>query len=208
MGILERYRQAKQKELQRRVKAYLYANDSSYKKTEDSLKRDDYYRKRVKKAEEQYQRTGNINPLIREYETVLFKTDCKIVPAGKLVDAYIKAGRNNDAWAYLNKLSATTNKGTLSWIRLTQAKILKQEGRNSDAIDSYMRGHLFKASSWGEFTRSTFLRDISSPAHKLGLSKSDKEALADMVEKQALKKDFNEQALRQKYITYLKRKGL
>lgn len=179
----------------------------------EKMKREEEYQNqllsRVNAARERYQQDGNVNAAIKEYEYAFIKADppCISSQCTKLVDLYMKAGQTDSAWSYLNLLSS--RKGVhRDWVRLYQAKILKQEGKDKDAIDLYMRGHLLKAKSYGNFTRSTFLRDISAPARRLGLSKDDKEHLADILDAQIRKGSFSEQAIRQESRDFLKTKGI
>lgn len=182
---------------------------SNYQKMLQEQKYQDQLLQRVNTARERYDRDGNVDAAIREYEYafVTAAPPCISSQCTKLVDLYMKAGKTDSAWSYLNLLSS--RKGVhKDWVRLYQAKILKKEEKDKDSIDLYMRGHLLKAKSYGSFTRSTFLRDISGPARRLGLSKDDKEQLANIVDGQIRRGIFTEQAIRQKYKEFLKMKGI
>lgn len=209
MGFFSNLFSSNQKRPNNRPSSGSHQVKANYEKMIQEQEYQDSLLRRVNAARERYQKDGDVNAAIKEYEYAFVIADppCISSQCTKLVDLYMKAGRTDSAWRYLNQISS--RKGVhRDWVRLYQAKIQKKDGKDKDAIDLYMRGHLLKAKSYGSFTRSTFLRDISAPARRLGLSKDDKEQLADILEAQINKGSFSEQAIRQKYREFLKAKGI
>lgn len=184
------------------VKDGLYNNDPGLRKMTDDLKKQDAMLKRVNKANERYKKDGNLDAIIKTYEAAFFKTETPCVSSQnfKLVDFYLKAGRDDDAWGYLNFLYST-GAANKSRIRLAQAKMLKKEKKYKDAIEMYALGYFLRSKDI-PFSRKTFLRDISSPANRLGLSEEDKERIADLVEECA-KTEFSEAGMKSRLQDFL-----
>jgi len=95
----------------------------------------------------------------------------------RLVNEYIKVGRFNDAWAYLNELTMK-HPEDLSKIRKEQCRIRKKEKKWIDALQFLMMSH---ASRYGGFNREAFLKDLKPIASRIPLVDDEPEYLADML---------------------------
>ena len=179
-------------------------NSFGYKEMRDSLDYQNELLSSVNDANEKYKADGDLNSLIQAYENAFFYADppCKSSQNLKLVDYYMKAGWNDKAWAYTNFLF-TKQEAPLEKIRFAQARILKKEGRHSDAVEYYMLGHLAKAKWNNTFDRDMFLKDIRPCANKLHWSESESEYLADVLQSQIEKRRYDEGIVTKDYREFI-----
>jgi hypothetical protein len=117
-----------------------------------------------------------------------------------LADLYMKAGKNDKAWGFLNALIMQKNGPEKHKIRYSQAKLLKKEKRHKDAIIHYGMYHVDKC---GEFNNSLFQKDIGVSAKSLKLTSSDTEALANIT-----RSSKSEAELAKRYRKFFEGKGL
>lgn len=172
-------------------------NDMGYRDTKDHLDYQNNLLSRINNANEKYSVNSNIEALIQEYEYCFIKSNPPCISSQNLylVDLYLKAGLNDKAWGYLNKLYSA-DEAPKEKIRFLQAKILKKEKRYSDAIEFYMMGYLLKSEWNNTFQKQMFLKDIKSPANKLKWDDDKKEYLAYIIERQVKKHIYDEVKIR------------
>lgn len=191
------------------VKKYLYKTDASYRKATDELDHQDRLLKVALKARDQYKIDGDCDKAISEYEKVMIEATPPLksnAHAMFLLDLYLKAGYNNKAWGYTNKLIQTHGLD-IDKIRKYQAKILKKEEKHAEAIKMLMLHHLAKSKWNNTFNREAFIKDIMPSIKKLKWAPEDADTLADMVFAQVKAKDYKESALTSKYSEYVKAHG-
>lgn len=186
------------------------ANPNNYwehKKIENDLEYQGKLLSQVNAAREQYKKDGDLSAVIRVYEFAFVESDppCKSSQCYNLIDYYLKAGMNDKAWAYLNKMLIQNNP-QLEKIRMYQAKILKKEKKWIDAIQMYMLEYLSKAEWKNQFDKEMFIKDIRSSINKLNWTDEDMAKLSSMIEKQVIKKDFSEAKIIKEYKQFLSTK--
>ena len=155
----------------------------------------------MKKADAEYKEDGNIEKRIATYEKYLLeKPQWQAMNyCLALAKMYIKTGRNNQAWGYLNKMYLWINEpgipgGDISKIRMEQFKILKSEKKYSDALVMLVASYVIKSSSPNElvFNKEKFKKDAKTTAKGLGLSEMELSSFADVLEKNIRTKIINE----------------
>ena len=178
-------------------------NFAGYKDRKDNLDYQERLLKRVNEAQARYKKDGNLERVIKEleYSFVKAKPPCISSQNMDLAEYYIKAGRNDDAYRYLNQLYAS-QRAPVAKIRLMQAKILKKENRWADAIEIYMLGYLTKSEWNGSFQKEMFIKDVRPLVNKLGWNSDVTEELSNMVAKYVKKKNYNEGDLSKEYRKY------
>lgn len=179
------------------VERDMYENNRfGYREMKDSLDYQNRLLSRVNAAQAKYKQDGDLDAVIKELEYAFIQSNppCKTSQNMDLVNYYIKAGRNNDAWGYLNRL-ITTQEAPLEKIRFAQARILKKEKKWDEAIRMYMLGYLTKSKWNNTFQKEMFIKDIKSSANKLKWDDSQIDKLAQIVERHVKKKDYSEASL-------------
>ena len=87
---------------------------------------------------------GTLQGQIKSYEYAFLVADPPLQNATshelRLAELYIKAGQNDKAWGYLNKVYSDhmADRDALWKVRDLQAKILKKEGRYMEALEMYV----------------------------------------------------------------------
>ncbi len=178
------------------AKQELYENNAYFKKMTDNLDYQNKLLNEVNAAQAQYKKDGDLDTVICALEKAFIKSNppCRSSQCMDLAKYYIKAGRNNDAWGYLNSLILSEN-APIDKIRFEMARILKKEDKHVDAIEMIMLGHL-KKSEWNrDFQKDKFLKDIGPSVKKLNWSSEQTNQLADMIEKKISKNNFDESSL-------------
>lgn len=157
--------------------------------------------KECQQADAQFEKDGNIEQIISVYEKHFTERSewSSFNFNMRLAKLYVKAGRNSDAWGYLNKMALWAMMPdainmSLSKIRFEQFKILKAEKKYEDALTflvfSYVdRGNEIK----GVFNKKKFLTDAKTTAKKAGLSEDDLGRFADDLEQAIQKEHIKEQ---------------
>lgn len=136
----------------------------------------------VFEAKSRYEEDGDLDAVIEAFEAAFIKADppCVSSQCFTLVDYYLKAGQNDKAWRYMNKLY-TKFPVYRGRIRNLQAKILKKEKKYSDAIEMYMLCYLIRADGNNIFDKEKFLKTINVCANKLKLDESQRDQIAGIV---------------------------
>lgn len=120
---------AAQEKRSKAIKEELYRIDPSFRKMSDDLKEQDRLLKIALDARERYREDGDCEKAIAAYEKVMLQSDPPLKSHAHtmfLVDLYIKSGRNDKAWGFLNSLTGT-DRLPIEKIRGYQAKILKKK---------------------------------------------------------------------------------
>lgn len=131
-------------------------------------------------AKERYKENKDVEAAIEKFEDLERRGLISSWHQLFLAELYLKAGMNDKAWGYLNSLlqkSLTGGNPPAEKIRAAQAKLLKKEERYKEAIEMYSLSQFNSP----HFSLGEFLKDISTPAKKLGLTVDDKERLAKAV---------------------------
>ena len=162
----------------------------------------------VNDANAKYANDGDIESLIKVYEHAFIESNppCKSSQNLKLADLYIKAGQNNKAWTYLNSLIAS-QEAPIEKVRHEQARILKKEKRYVLALEMIMYEHLHKYEWNNTFYREPFIKDAGVCIRALKWDDISAE-LADIIEKQVKKHNYDDSILRKSYYSLLTSKGL
>lgn len=184
---------------QNKIEREMYEkNIEGYRDLKDRLDRQDALLRFVSKAEDRYNKDGDLNAVIEDLEYAFIESNppCK-AHCLDLVNYYCKAGQNDKAWGYLNLLYMERRIDPM-FIRFEQAKILKKEKRWADAVEMYMFGYLAKCDRT-DFKKEMFIKDIKSSTNKLGWDESLVNRLAQILEKQIKSKNFDESSLSQEY---------
>lgn len=175
---------------------------------QESLKYQSELLGKVNAANAQYAEDGNIDALIKVYEFAFIESTppCKSSQNLKLVDLYLKTGQNNKAWHFLNSL-ITSQEAPIEKIRHEQARILKKEKRYVYALEMTMYEHLHKYEWNNTFHRDAFIKDAGVCIRALKWEDIS-DVLADMIEKQVAKHNYDDLSLRESYYDFLKTKKL
>ncbi len=158
------------------------------------------------KADKVYEQDGDIEKRIKVYEQYL-----KEKPKWNsfnfnlsLAKMYEKAGRNNDAWAYLNQLyiwsiDPTAIGGDESKIRYEQFRILKSEKKYADAMVMLVSSYLINAYAIKGiyFNKNKFIKDAKTTAKNLGFNEESLNEFADDLEKKLKSKQLQEKDIQQ-----------
>ena len=158
------------------------------------------------KADEQFKIDGDIDKIISVYEKFFTeKTGWSSFNFNlKLAKLYVKAGRNNDAWAYLNKMTYWAMQPDainmdLSKIRFEQFKILKAEKKYKDALINLVLSYVEKGQemNWSYFNKNKFISDAKTTAKKAGITEVKMNEFADKLEKAILKNHIRDESVKQ-----------
>lgn len=165
------------------------------------------------KADDQYDQDGDINKRIAVYEKYL-----RVKPQWNsfnfdmaLAKMYVKAGRNNDAWGYLNQMyiwsiDPTAVGGDVSKIRFEQFKILKSEKKYADAMVMLVSSYLVNAYEIKDiyFNKDKFIKDAKTTAKKLGHEEDSLRAFADDFERKLKLRQIQEKDVQQYVAGYFR----
>jgi len=166
-----------------------------YRDMQDSLEYQNKLLNKVNAAQEKYKKDKDLDAVIKALEFAFIESDppCKTSQNMDLADYYIKAGQNDNAWSYLNRLYVR-KEALIKDIRFAQARLLKKEKKYADAIEMYMLGYLDKCLWNKTFQKEMFLKDIRSSVNQLGWNEEITEKLCQILEKQ-VKDNNNDEAL-------------
>ena len=165
------------------------------------------------RADDQYDQDGDINKRITVYEKYL-----RVKPQWNsfnfdmaLAKMYEKAGRNNDAWGYLNQMyiwsiDPTAVGGDVSKIRFEQFKILKSEKKYADAMVMLVSSYLVNAYEIKGiyFNKDKFIKDAKTTAKKLGHEEDSLRAFADDFERKLKSRQIQEKDVQQYVAGYFR----
>lgn len=162
----------------------------------------------VNQANAKFAEDGDLDSIIKVYEHAFYesKPPCNSSQNLKLVDFYLKKGYNDKAWGYLNFLTMT-QAAPIEKIRHEQARILKKEKRHVYALEMIMYEHLHKYEWNNTFYRDPFIKDAGVCIRALKWEDIS-ETLADMIESQVKRQDYDDSKLQASYYDFLKSKGL
>ena len=159
------------------------------------------------KADAAYEKNGDIDKRIRVYEKYMLKkpewNSFNFNMA--LAKMYVKAGRNDTAWGYLNQMylwaiDPTAIGGDVSKIRFEQFKILKAEKKYKDAMVMLVSSYVVNA--YGiqgtYFNKEKFKKDAKTTVKGIGISEADLVVFADRLEKDIKTRKIKEATV-QKY---------
>ena len=177
---------------------------------------------KVNAAREQYSKDGDLDSVISVFEEAFITADppCGSSQWKLLVDYYLKAGLNDKAWSYLQKMSLDNAKelkenssdeyalkryfGTEEKISLQKARVLKKEKRFEYAIEFYLVAHVMRIGFGNSFDKGRFFKDIDSCANRLKWDDAKKEHLAYIVQQSARQKLYlNQSQIRSAYRAFL-----
>ena len=178
----------------------MYLNNTlGYRDRKDQRDYQDELLSKVNAANEQYSVDGDLNKLIKTCEFAFIESDppCHTSQNLKLADYYMKAGLNDRAWGYLNRLSCN-NEAPMSKIRSKQAGILKKEKRYTEAVRFYMAAHLYKSEGL-QYQPDLFKKDIQSCANKLKWNQDKIDYLSYLIEYLTKHKCYDEGVLIDQY---------
>ena len=156
-------------------------------KTQASLKYQDDLLKIACDAREKYKNDGDIESAIASYEKVMIEADPPLKNAQShaifLAELYIKNGQNDKAWGYLGLLQ-TKQLCPLAKIRGEQAKILKKEKKQKDAIEMILLQHWdrFYETEFNYYDHNACMKDIAPSIKALKWSPEDQEKCVSFVD--------------------------
>ena len=155
----------------------------------------------LQKADLEYQQDGNLEKRISIYEKYLLKKPKwnAFNFSLALTKMYVKAGRNNDAWGYLNQLYCWALQPdsigiNVSKIRYEQFRILKSEKKHKDAMVMLVSSYVLNAYSikGNYFNKSKFIKEAKTTAKSIGFTDDSLVAFADSLEKSIKKQEIRE----------------
>lgn len=169
------------------------------------------------KADAAYEKDGDIDKRIRVYEKYMLKK-----PEWNsfnfnlaLAKMYVKAGRNDTAWGYLNQMylwaiDPSAIGGDVSKIRFEQFKILKAEKKFKDAMVMLVSSYVVNA--YGiqgmYFNKEKFKKDGKTTAKGIGISESDLAIFADRLEKDIKGKKIKEATVQKYCVEWFSKQGV
>lgn len=211
MGLFDAFRKkgsldnAAEKPFRNEIERNMYVNNTlGYKDTKDRLDYQNNLLSRVNAAQEKYKEDKNIEAVIRELEYAFIESDppCASSQNMDLIDYYVKAGKNDKAWAYLNRLY-TYGEAPVEKVRFAQARILKKEKKWHDALEMYMLGYLKKSEWNNNFQEDMFKKDIKSLVNKLNWDSEKVDYLCYLIGNHVKNRDYSESSLSQEYRQFL-----
>ena len=174
-------------------------NIAGYRELKDQVDYQDDLYERINAIHNKYKSVSDIEGYIDALEHIITSDpESEKQVCLKLVDLYIKAGRNDTAWGYLNKL-LIKNYDIKHKIRFEQARSLKKEKKYGDAILHYMLGYLDKSKWNNTFQADMFAKDIKSSANRLKWGDDRIRHLSSLIEKQVKKRNYDEEIIIKSY---------
>ena len=165
-------------------------------------------------ADRSYEATGDLNKRIHTYENVLSKKTewNSFNHCMSLAQMYVKAGRNNDAWRYLNQIAMWFSdpkgpQGDISKIRQLQFKILKNEKKYKDAFCTLVAAYAirsYSATQFAYFNKSKFIKEIKTTAKAIGMTEDQLILFSDEFERQMQRTRLDETKAREFCVKYFK----
>ena len=174
---------------------------------------------RLQKANEQYEKDGNLAKKIASYENLLDLNRPLLWNSFNyclsLVKMYVSADRKDDAWRFLNQMSLAfvefpAYEDYLAKIRNEQFKILKGEKKFKDALQMLAVSHVLKTNfpDGTHFDEEKFIKDAKTTAKGAGLSPDDLQELAALIKHSAKKKKNTEKQIIELYREFISQKNL
>ena len=169
------------------------------------------------KADAAYEKDGDIDKRIRVYEKYMLKK-----PEWNsfnfnlaLAKMYVKAGRNDTAWGYLNQMylwavDPTAIGGDVSKIRFEQFKILKSEKKYKDAMVMLVSSYVVNAYGIRDmyFNKEKFKKDAKTTAKGIGISEADLSVFADRLEKDIKGRKIKEATVQKYCVDWFSKQGV
>ena len=169
------------------------------------------------KADAAFEKDGDLDKRIQVYEKYMLKK-----PEWNsfnfnlaLAKMYVKAGRNDTAWGYLNQMylwaiDPTAIGGDVSKIRFEQFKILKAEKKFKDAMVMLVSSYVVNA--YGiqgmYFNKEKFKKDAKTTAKGIGISEADLSVFADRLEKDIKAKRIKEATVQKYCVNWFSKQGV
>ena len=191
-----------------REKEMYINNTMGYRDTKNRVYYHDKLYKRIGEIHAKYAGGSNNAEYMQELENII-QTDPESESSvwDALLKLYIDDKQYNKAWAYSNKLILNSNVPTEK-VRHEQVRILKKEKKYIPATDMIMAEHLLKYSNRINFNRNAFIKDAGVCTRVLKWDESMLEDMANILETQLKKKDYDEGHLHNSYKKYLQSKGI
>ena len=169
------------------------------------------------KADAAYEKDGDIDKRIRVYEKYMLKK-----PEWNsfnfnlaLAKMYVKAGRNDTAWGYLNQMylwaiDPTAIGGDVSKIRFEQFKILKSEKKFEDAMVMLVSSYVVNAYGIQDmyFNKEKFKKDAKTTAKGLGISEPELSVFADRLENDIKGRKIKEATVQKYCMEWFSKQGV
>ena len=195
MGILGLF---KKKSFQKKTVSINKANHQDIiQDTRRRIEEDDREIAQLQAAKEKYDQDNDVQACIQEYEKVLLKgTSWNSFNFHlTLVNLYVKADRDNDGWAYLNRLLMQFPDEYCTYkIRYEQFHILKKEKKYKEAIRMLAVSHVLKTNSpnGSYFSIEKFEKDGKTTAKGAKMTPESFHELACLIEETAKGKKCTE----------------
>lgn len=152
-----------------------------------SIEEDDWEIAQLQAAEEKYEQDKNTQSCIQTFEKILLKGTRwnSFNYHMTLVRLYLSAERNDEAWAYLNRLLILfPDEYNTYKVRNEQFRILKKEKKYKDALRMLAVSHVLKTNSpnGSYFSREKFEKDGKTTAKGAGISSEQFHVLSGLIE--------------------------
>ena len=215
MGLLDLFDKKKEKSVKRpTTKKSTAAN--TYRNIDKIIRDSDKAIAEMQRADVVFEKDGNLQKRIKVYEKHLLKEPQwnSFNFNMSLAQMYVKAGRNNDAWTYLNQMYLwATNPnvigGDASKVRLEQFRILKSEKKYEDALVMLVSSYVIKAYELKEtyFNKGKFKKDAKTTLKAIGFDESESEVFIDDLEHIIMTKRIREATVRKYCTEHIERIG-
>ena len=169
----------------------------------------------LQKADEKFKADGNLDARIQVYERILNKRTNwnSFNQCMSLAEMYVKAGKHNMAWTYLNQVLIWFSDpqgpvGDLSKVRKLQFKILKSEGKNADAFSTLVLAYVlsaYTASGAVNFNKEKFIKEVKTTAKAMNLTDQTLTSFTDGLEKLLKRKRISEKEAQEYCAQFLKK---
>ncbi len=192
-----------------RIKELLSPQNPDFSKCDSYMTRQNTLLKGISQAKQTYSVKEDPESLITAYERVLIDPNEPLQSEehiSELIALYLINRQNDKAWGFLNSLLHSKTY-PLDKIRGAQARILKAEKKDIDAVEKYLQAHLASSIGSSSFSKTVFLSDISLSAKRLKWDMKTIRDLTRILTVQILRKDADEDSLVLKYRTYLEKHG-
>lgn len=165
-------------------------------------------------ADRQFENDKDTEKRIAAYESVFHKKTHwnSFNYCMKLVKMYEDGGKNNKAWALINKMiiwfaTYPNPAAYISKIRKEQFKILKKEKKYDEALRWLLAAHTSFAKSPSEFSAESFFSEAKTTAKGLGMTEAQLQELVEIVQK-TLKQSNGAEKVDEAYQSFLSSIGL
>ena len=214
MGLLDLFNQKKKTTVKKPAATKKPTASNTYKNLDKIIRDSDKAIAEMQKADDVFEKDGNLEKRIEIYEKYLLKepqwNSFNFNMA--LANMYVKAGRNNDAWAYLNQMYSwavdpNVIGGDAAKVRFEQFRLLKSEKKYEDAlvmlVSSYVIGAYELQKTY--FNKAKFKKDAKTTLKAIGFMETDSEAFADDLENAIMTGEIRETAVGKYCAEYIKR---